>query len=119
MGMKLSTTYFIAVSIVLATNAEYVPYKCAGEGKKSTNCGAKYGREYCCKGLVCHFQKWKCVKEENKSCAGKGMISQECGSKWRLASKYCCEGLQCSDGFCSPSEELTDDDHIYKGPNTL
>merc|ERR1711862_397029 len=75
---------------------------CAIENNKSLFCGAKTGEELCCPGLVCHVhQYWKCVKEENKECAGPGALSQQCGSNWKKADLSCCSNLVCRDKTCA------------------
>merc|ERR1711862_804801 len=68
---------------------------CAVEDEKSFQCnGDMEAKEKCCPGLVCHeYQWWRCVKEENKSCAGPGTFAVECGSKWNKATPQCCPGL--------------------------
>merc|ERR1711862_71117 len=71
---------------------------CAVENAKSLSCGAKdkSAEKSCCSGLVCHKgQFWKCVKEENMWCAGRGTIAKECGSNIRKAETSCCSGLVC------------------------
>jgi len=74
---------------------------CALDGEKSLECGSGQGKQYCCPDLVCHeVQKWRCVTEENKFCAGAGTLAQACGSKWNEAAKECCDGLTCDGKFC-------------------
>jgi len=79
--------------------------RCAVEGERSLDCGSSYphASQSCCEGLVCHDKHtWKCVKEENKSCAGADTISHQCnpGTKYPLAPKECCEGLECIGDQC-------------------
>jgi len=75
---------------------------CAVDGGISYGCGASrknpFGKDNCCPGLVCHGRySWRCVKEENKFCAGPTTFSKQCGSRWRLAVAHCCDGLVCGD----------------------
>jgi len=74
---------------------------CATENKRSRYCGAKGGKDLCCSELVCHeYQRWRCVKEDNKECSGEDTYSMECGSKYLGASPTCCDGLVCKDKKC-------------------
>merc|ERR1740129_108192 len=71
---------------------------CVVENGKSLSCGAKdkSAEKSCCSGLVCHkVQTWKCVKEENMWCGGRGTVAKECGSNRRKAEASCCSGLVC------------------------
>merc|ERR1712190_396007 len=64
---------------------------CAVEGEKSKECNAKTGKEACCEGLVCHSdQYWRCVKEEDKYCAGPNTLAKDCGSTRKKAAQTCC-----------------------------
>jgi len=74
---------------------------CATENKRSMSCGAKAGKNNCCPGLLCHnYQSWRCVKEENKYCAGSNTFSTECGSSYKGAPPECCPGLACKQKRC-------------------
>merc|ERR1712051_513516 len=91
---------------VLDCESLIVEDKCAKENKRSKKCVAKRGKDVrrgkhlkdeCCDGLVCHeYQWWKCIKEENKSCAGPNTLVGECGSDWGKATPECCPGLVCN-----------------------
>jgi len=81
---------------------------CANEYEKALTCGSKKGTSsQCCHGLTCHLHAPKCVKEENKSCAGINMVAKECGSTNNVASSTCCSGLICDfETFkCIPSTD--------------
>merc|ERR1711902_98357 len=79
-----------------------VESNCAADGGISYGCGASrknpLGKDNCCPGLVCHgIYFWRCVKEENKFCAGPTTFAKQCGSRWRHAVAHCCDGLVCGD----------------------
>jgi len=74
---------------------------CAEENERSRYCGADYGEDMCCNGLVCHvYQSWRCVQEKNKECAGPGTYAKQCGSYYKKAPPECCAGLTCHDKKC-------------------
>merc|ERR1712176_946763 len=74
---------------------------CAAENETTTACGGKKGKASCCDGLQCHVhQFWKCVKNENKLCAGLNTVSVQCGSTWKKAAPKCCSGLMCKSRKC-------------------
>jgi len=72
----------------------YEELTCSPENLYSKACGANGGRKECCDGLVCHSYTKKCVKEENKECAGLYTHATECGSD-KSAAPTCCPGLEC------------------------
>lgn len=74
---------------------------CAVAQEKSRACGARSGKLSCCGDLVCHKKQWwRCVKEENKLCAGPGTLARVCGAKWKKAAHSCCPGLVCKNKHC-------------------
>lgn len=79
--------------------------QCAAENKRSKECGAKGGKDTCCPGLICHeYQSWRCVKDENKKCAGPNTLSKQCGSWYKDAAPECCPKHVCRDKKCAPEE---------------
>ena len=84
---------------------------CAGDGKRSQQCGASRSDlpSSCCEGLVCQdaLEGVKCVVPapgaepvsepavEDSSCAASGVRSQECGATRSDLPASCCTGLVC------------------------
>jgi len=88
---------------VPSTKVPTVP--CDGENMVSGGCGANQGTDRCCAGLVCHdTQVWRCVKEENRNCAGEGTLAETCGARRRFgAAPKCCDGHACVGKRCYKS----------------
>lgn len=88
---------------------------CAAEWEKSTGCGSDLGKDQCCPGLVCHsYQWWKCVKEENKLCAGPNTLARECGSTWTGDALSCCPDFICD----FETKECVSPDVRHRSPAT-
>jgi len=113
----------LAAAVAVAPPVGAVNGVCAGEGERSVQCGASFGRPpTCCQGFVCTpgNAKVTCTAMENlapvsttsatSTCAEEGDRAQACGADNPSRPWACCDGLICEEGAgvkCIPAPPPT------------